>query len=83
MEDQKIKSGRKFQVTVLLSLLSLLGFFVTVAHTELSKNYEELCDTLVTMLLVYCGGNVGNKWLNAAPPPETPKPKGASRKKTT
>tara|TARA_Y100001973_G_C5072584_1_gene268331 strand:+ start:78 stop:329 length:252 start_codon:yes stop_codon:yes gene_type:complete len=83
MEEQKLRNGRKFRLTILLSVLCLLGFFVTVTHTELSKNYEELCDTLVTILLVYCGGNVGNKWLSAAPPPETPKPKGASRKKTT
>jgi len=83
VDEQKVKSGRKFQLTVLLSLLSLFGFFVTVTHTELSKNYEELCDTLVTILLVYCGGNVGNKWLGPATPPETPKVKRSPRKKTT
>lgn len=48
---------------------------------ELSKNFEEFCDTLVTVLFVYCGGNVGNKWLGASTPP--PKPTKTSRKKTT
>jgi hypothetical protein len=83
VEEQKIKSGRKFRLTILLSLLSLFGFFVTVMHTELSENYEELCDTLVAILLVYCGGNVGNKWLGPATPPETLKAKRSPRKKAT
>tara|TARA_Y100000310_G_scaffold251766_1_gene258392 strand:- start:199 stop:444 length:246 start_codon:yes stop_codon:yes gene_type:complete len=81
MEEQKIRSGRKFQLTVIISLLTLLGYSLTVTHMELSKNFEEFCDTLVTVLFVYCGGNVGNKWLGASTAPA--KPTKTSRKKTT
>ena len=81
MEEQKTKSGRKFQLTVIISLLTLLGYSLTVTHMELSKNFEEFCDTLVTVLFVYCGGNVGNKWLSGSTAPA--KPTKTSRKKTT
>ena len=81
MESQKIKSGRKFQVTIVISLLTLLGYSLTVTHLELSKNFQEFCDTLVTVLFVYCGGNVGNKWANRNIEPV--KPPKTSRKKTT
>lgn len=79
--EQKTKNGRKFQTTITISLLTLLGYSLTVTHPELSKNFQEFCDTLVTVLFVYCGGNVGNKWANRNI--ESVKPQKASRKKTT
>tara|TARA_Y100000310_G_C20473850_1_gene711414 strand:- start:508 stop:753 length:246 start_codon:yes stop_codon:yes gene_type:complete len=81
MNELKTKSGRKFYLTIVISVLVLFGYLVTVAHAELTKNFEEFCETLVTVLFVYCGGNVGNKWLGGKTEPI--KPTKTSRKKTT
>jgi hypothetical protein len=62
--NQKIRNGRKFILTILLYSIIGIGFIATSLSPELVKSFEDFCETLVTVLLVYCGGNVGNKWVN-------------------
>ena len=62
--NQKTKNGRKFKLTILLSSIVGIGYIATSLSPELTKSFEDFCETLVTILLVYCGGNVGNKWVN-------------------
>ena len=62
--SQKVKNGRKFILTILLYSIIAIGFIATSSSPELVKSFEEFCETLVTVLLVYCGGNVSNKWVN-------------------
>ena len=61
---QKIRNGRKFILTVLLYCIIAIGYMATSVSPELVKSFEDFCETLVTILLVYCGGNVSNKWVN-------------------
>ena len=63
-KSQKIRNGRKFILTILLYSLIGLGYMATSFSPELVKTFEDFCETLVTILLVYCGGNVSNKWVN-------------------
>ena len=62
--SQKIRNGRKFILTILLYSIIAIGYLATSLSPELIKSFENFCETLVTILLVYCGGNVGNKWVN-------------------
>ena len=62
--SQRIRNGRKFKLTILLCTIIGIGYIATSLSPELVKSFEDFCETLVTILLVYCGGNVGNKWVN-------------------
>jgi len=77
--SQKIRNGRKFKLTILLYCIIAIGYVATSLSPELVKSFENFCETLVTILLVYCGGNVGNKWVNKGV--DFSKPKEVSDKK--
>lgn len=77
--SQKIRNGRKFILTILLYCIIATGYMATSLSPELIKSFENFCETLVTILLVYCGGNVGNKWVNKGV--DFSKPKETTEKK--
>ena len=50
--NQKTKNGRKFKLTILLSSIVGIGYVATSLSPELTKSFEDFCETLVTILLV-------------------------------
>ena len=79
--NQKARNGRKFKLTIIVNVLVLIGYLLTSVSPELVKNFENFCETLIAILFVYCGGNVGNKWINQGD--GSSKPENISNKKTT
>ena len=63
-------------MTLIAMLMLLAGYALTVLNTTLATSYAELAGGIVGLVLVYCGGNVGNKFVltrpGREPPPEVP-----------
>lgn len=57
------KSGRKFWLSVVSLLIILAGFSITPISSTLMAVYKELITGVLGVLIVYCGGNVSNKYV--------------------
>lgn len=56
-------NGRKYKLTLISLLLLVAGFTLTTVNPLLAKVYAEFTGGIIGILLVYCGGNVSNKWV--------------------
>jgi len=59
----KSPNGRKFTMGLICILVVLAGFALTLVSPILTKVYVDLVGGVVGVYLVYCGGNVSNKWV--------------------
>jgi len=66
----KIRNGRKYKLALIVMTLLLSAFGLVALAPSLGRMFPELATALVSTLLVYCGGNVGNKWVSGKASPE-------------
>ena len=62
-KSQKLASGRKYTIALIMMLAMLVGFGLAGINPVLTKIYADLLTGLGMIFLTYCGGNVGNKWV--------------------
>ncbi len=77
MTNPKLQNnGRKYRMTLIAMLIILAGYGLTVLNPVLQTSYAELAGGIVGLVLVYCGGNVSNKFVltrpGREPPPDVP-----------
>lgn len=61
--EDKLPPGRKFLFGRYGLLLATLGYLATALSGALSANFAIFVGALATLYTIYCGGNVGNKWV--------------------
>lgn len=62
-EKPKLPNGRKYKLTLICLLLLTAGLALTTVNPLITKVYAEFAGGIIGILLVYCGGNVSNKWV--------------------
>jgi len=59
----KVRNGRKYKLALITMTLLLAAFGLVALVPTLERMFPDLATALVGTLLVYCGGNVGNKFV--------------------
>ena len=56
-------NGRKYTMGLIIMLAMMTGFGLASFNPILLKIYSDLLTGLSMIYMIYCGGNVGNKWV--------------------
>lgn len=69
-KKNKLPDGRKYRLTIMTMLILLAAFGVAGLNPALAALYPQLVTALLGLVFVYCGGNIGNKFVskNGGPP---------------
>jgi len=62
-----VKNGRKFRMGLYCTLLATAAFFATMTIPVLGAFYGTYVGALSAFFAIYCGGNVGNKYVLTRP----------------
>ncbi len=63
MAAKLTKNGRKYRMTQLGILVLLVGFGASTLNPVLATLYPQLVTGVLGLIVIYHGGNVGNKWV--------------------
>ena len=58
-----LPDGRKYRMGLLFAAAMLLGLGLACTNPIIAGLYSEFLTGLGMLYLVFCGGNVGNKWI--------------------
>lgn len=61
------QNGRKFRMALYCLLFASIGFVVILGAPEVAGLYTTYVGALVAIYGVYCGGNIGNKFVLTRP----------------
>ena len=61
IDKEEITPGRKYRLALISLLILLAGFGVSAVNPVLASLYPQLITGVISVLFVYCGGNVANK----------------------
>ena len=61
------RNGRKFRMALYCLLFITVGFLAILGVPEVAGLYTTYVGALVAILGVYCGGNIGNKFVLTRP----------------
>ena len=67
LSEEGAPPGRKFLLGKYMMLLITLGFLVTALESSLGTNYTAFIGGLSAMFAIFCGGNVGDRWVSNKP----------------
>ena len=66
-EFNAVKNGRKLRMGLYCILLATAAFFATMSIPVLGVHYATYVGALSAIFVIYCGGNVGNKYVLTRP----------------
>lgn len=62
-KESKLPDGRKYRLAIILTLMMVLGFGLAGYNPVLIGLYSQLLTGFAMIYGIYCGGNIGNKWV--------------------
>jgi len=63
LHQNSIQAGRKYRLSLICLLALFCGFVCVAANPAFTPVFAELVGGVVGILVVYCGGNVTNKFV--------------------
>lgn len=66
-EFNAVKNGRKFRMGLYCVMFATAGFFATMSVPVLGAFYGTYVGALSAFFAIYCGGNIGNKYVLTRP----------------
>jgi hypothetical protein len=63
LNSKALHDGRKYKMSIFAMFIMLVTFVFTGYNELVKETYTELLMGLSSLYAVYCGSNVGNKWV--------------------